>query len=84
MPLEQIDIIFDGPPDHEAGRFIEVEDRYGCSISVGEWLKLERDGHTYWALRLMADVPANARLPRDLADDELGDDDEIGFGERGD
>lgn len=30
-------VIFDGPPDHDAGRFVEVETDSGRSVSVGEW-----------------------------------------------
>jgi len=33
-----IDVVFDGPPGPEAGRFIEVEDADGKSISIGEWI----------------------------------------------
>ncbi len=49
---ETIDIVFDGPPSHESGRFVEVEDRNRRSIRIGEWV--ERDDG-YWVLRL--DVP---------------------------
>ena len=52
-----IDIVFDGPPSHEAGRFVESEDEHGRGISVGEWV--ERDDG-FWALRIprgrLADV----------------------------
>ncbi len=44
-----VDIVFDGPPSHESGRFIEVEDSDGNSIKFGEWLK-RPDG--YWVLRV--------------------------------
>ncbi len=44
-----IDIVFDGPPSHESGRFVEVEDESGASISLGEWVERE-DG--FWALRI--------------------------------
>lgn len=43
------DVVFDGPPGHEAGRFVEVENSEGISIRVGEWLQ-RPDG--YWALRI--------------------------------
>lgn len=43
-----IDIVFDGPPAPESGRFVEVE-QDGRSISFGEWVKRD-DG--YWVLRL--------------------------------
>jgi len=46
---EVIDIVFDGPPGHIAGRFVEVENLEGISISVGEWIH-RNDG--YWVLRL--------------------------------
>lgn len=32
-------VIFDGPPAHYAGRFVEVEDETGKSVAVGEWVK---------------------------------------------
>jgi len=44
-----INIIFDGPPSHESGRFIEVETDDGKSINAGEWIK-RTDG--LWALRI--------------------------------
>ena len=47
MP-KAINIIFDGPPGPEAGRFVEVETDDGKSINAGEWI--EKDG--YWALRI--------------------------------
>lgn len=46
---EAINIIFDGPPSHESGRFVEVEDDDGKSVCVGDWI--ERDDGL-WALRI--------------------------------
>ena len=46
--LELVDIVFDGPPSHESGRFVEVEDQSGKSIRVGEWLQKG----DYWVLQL--------------------------------
>jgi hypothetical protein len=43
-----IDIVFDGPPAHESGRFVEVEDAGKRSISIGEWIE---DGGL-WRLRI--------------------------------
>ncbi|WP_032376702.1 hypothetical protein [Rhodococcoides fascians] len=43
------DIVFDGPPCHESGRFIEVEDQTGASIKFGEWIDR---GDGYWVLRI--------------------------------
>ena len=45
--MTDIHIVFDGPPGHEPGRFVEVEDANGISIKFGEW-KHRDDG--YWAL----------------------------------
>ena len=50
---DYIDIVFDGPPSHESGRFVEVEDSNGMSISVGYWVE-RPDG--FWALRLHPEV----------------------------
>ena len=54
--MKYVDIVFDGPPSHESGRFVEVEDESGASIKFGEWVNR---GDGYWALRvakpLMAD-----------------------------
>lgn len=52
-----IAVVFDGPPDHDAPHFVEVEDASGASIRVGEW---EESSDGYWRL-WMADprgVPA--------------------------
>lgn len=46
-----VDIVFDGPPSHESGRFVEVEDETGKSIKFGEWVQRD-DG--FWALRIRA------------------------------
>ena len=35
------DVLFDGPPSHESGRFVEVENPRGESIRVGEWIQDE-------------------------------------------
>lgn len=48
-----INIVFDGPPGPEAGRFVEVELDDGRSISVGEWIE-RLDG--MWALRIAGRV----------------------------
>lgn len=53
---DYIDIVFDGPPSHESGRFVEVENSKGESIDFGEW-RHRPDG--YWALR----IPREDNLP---------------------
>ena len=54
-PVGYIDVVFDGPPSHESGRFVEVEDPSGASIGVGEWIDR---GNGLWALR----IPVTAHL----------------------
>lgn len=46
---QAINIVFDGPPEHKAGRFVEVETDDGKSINIGEWIK-RSDG--FWVLRI--------------------------------
>ena len=46
-----INIIFDDSPGPLAGRFVEVENQYGNSISIGEWVRRD-DG--YWVLKITA------------------------------
>jgi hypothetical protein len=51
IKIPTVDIVFDGPPGPEAGRFVEVENSKGHSINFGEWLQ-RPDG--YWVLRIPA------------------------------
>lgn len=53
--VQAISIVFDGPPSHNAGRFVEIETDDGRSIRIGQWLE-RPDG--YWALRI-----ENVRVP---------------------
>ena len=46
---DYVDIVFDGPPSHESGRFVEVENAKGQSIRFGEWVH-RPDG--FWVLRI--------------------------------
>jgi len=46
---DYFDIVFDGPPGHIPGRFVEVENSKGESIRVGAWEKRPDD---YWVLRI--------------------------------
>lgn len=59
-----VDVVFDGPPAAESGRFVEVEDHLGRSIQFGSWVQ-RPDG--YWCLRLTAGDIAKVieREPRD-------------------
>ena len=44
---DKLAIVFDGPPAHESGRFVEVE-LNGASVSFGEW----QENGDYWELVL--------------------------------
>jgi hypothetical protein len=44
-----LDIVIDGPPGPESGRFIECEGPDGASVKAGEWIE-RPDG--MWALRI--------------------------------
>jgi len=46
--MEEIRIVFDGPPGPEGSRFIEVEDASGKSIAVGQWV----ENGKVWELRI--------------------------------
>lgn len=46
---DYFDVVFDGPPGPVTGRFVEVEDSKGTSISMGEWVHRKDD---YWVLRI--------------------------------
>lgn len=46
---EFVDVVFDGPPGPEAGRFVEAEHPPGTSVNVGRWID-RKNG--YWALRV--------------------------------
>jgi hypothetical protein len=62
IPGQALNVILDGPPGPEAGRFIEIETDDGRSIRAGEWYQ-RPDG--YWALRLAcraAQVPTGPSL----------------------
>lgn len=50
--MSYVDIVFDGPPSAQAGRFVEVENPQGESVKVGEWIE-RPDG--YWVLRIPQD-----------------------------
>lgn len=66
--MTHIDIVFDGPPGHESGRFVEVEDASGRSINAGEWLQ-RKDG--YWVLRLTGKDAADEKAGITQASDSL-------------
>lgn len=66
---DHVDIVFDGPPEHVAGRFVEVEDAQGQGLKFGEWVE-RPDG--YWALRIdVGEIRAEAQVEalREVAQD---------------
>lgn len=51
--MTAISIIFDGPPDHHGPRFVEIENKQGKSIRIGDWRPDPRPEHEgYWNLRI--------------------------------
>ena len=62
-----IDIVFDGPPSHESGRFVEVENEHGASIRAGEWIDR---GDGLWALRIIEPFATNKSMDAALAEIE--------------
>ena len=38
-------IVFDGPPSHESGRFVEAEDESGRSVNCGDWIEMDGGLH---------------------------------------
>lgn len=74
-----IDVVFDGPPEAESGRFVEVEDETGASIVAGEWIERENG---YWALRIatsQSEPEPSAECPQCHRPDGLH---KLGCGER--
>jgi hypothetical protein len=49
VKTRELDIVFDGPPSNESGRFVECEMPPNTSVNIGEWIKRD-DG--YWVLRI--------------------------------
>jgi len=49
MEKRELVILFDGPPSHQSGRFVECEDSNGKSVNAGTWNKRD-DG--LWELRI--------------------------------
>lgn len=56
-------IVFDGPPDRDAGRFVEVETPDGKSRSVGDW-RQRADG--LWSLDIPHALPMPLERAREL------------------
>lgn len=66
--MSKIRIVFDGPPGPEGGRFVEVENEHGKSISVGTWESSQAfTGPKYW--HLVLDDPTEIAALRARVDD---------------
>ena len=64
MANSYIDIVFDGPPDQDGGRLVEIDDAAGRSVSIRTWHQ-RPDG--CWVLRVTPDQVANPPVtPEDL------------------
>lgn len=61
MADNKLAIVFDGPPSHESGRFVEVE-LNGASVSFGEW----QENGEYWELVLPGPYTRLATLEAEL------------------
>lgn len=61
MANSRIDFLFDGPPDQDGGRLVEIDDATGRSVSIRTWFR-RPDG--CWVLRIspeqVADPPTTA------------------------
>jgi hypothetical protein len=53
------DVVFDGPPSHVSGRFVEVEDEQGRAFNAGEWVDR---GNGLWALRIPRAASTSANV----------------------
>lgn len=66
--LDYVDVVFDGPPSHVSGRFVECETPADVGVKAGEWIDR---GDGYWALRIpwtVERVVATLRRYADLLD----------------
>ncbi len=64
--IQGLAIRFDGPPEHKAGRFVEVEID-GRSVNVGKWVQQGSD----WLLVLGPEYAAAPEMFKALKDAEL-------------
>ena len=58
---KNLHVVFDGPPGHESGRFVEVENDTGASVRAGEWAE-RPDG--LWDLTIPRACPDLAQALR--------------------
>ncbi len=58
--MGEIHILFDGPPGHVSGRFIDTVDKEGHGIRVGEWI----GAGAYWHLVIPSDTELHKRIAK--------------------
>ena len=46
--MKEVYVIFDGPPGHNGGRFVELEDANGNSVNSPGWMENQKKG--FWRL----------------------------------
>ncbi|TXH34539.1 MAG: hypothetical protein E6Q98_18665 [Rhodospirillaceae bacterium] len=73
---DYIAIVFEGAPNHEGARFVEVENSRGESIRLGEWVKVDGADKDRWELRLFITMEngkmiLNPPADRWISDEEL-------------
>jgi hypothetical protein len=61
----KIAIVFDGPPEHFSGRFVEVENEAGESINAGTWEEMPNGWWRLWIDDSAAVAAARAEGARD-------------------
>jgi hypothetical protein len=62
MANSHIDIVFDGPPDQDGERLVEIDDATGRSVSIRTWFQ-RPDGS--WVLRITPEQVANTPTVED-------------------
>lgn len=67
VKMDTVHVVFDGPPGHESGRFVETEDSEGHGISAGEWVEIRGCWHLVIERPQLGDDYTNA-LEDDNAD----------------
>lgn len=68
--MENLHIVFDGPPGPVTGRFVEVENDAGASIRVGEWKQIGELWHLVIPMGGVTDI-SRLTIQRDLVIGEV-------------
>ncbi|KKN24629.1 hypothetical protein LCGC14_0893130 [marine sediment metagenome] len=64
MGYQRLKVVFDGPPGHESGRFLEVEREDGSSVRAGNWEDLGDGTWALWLRVIDEDVGPDVGRPR--------------------